>query len=444
MAIKLYQDKHPLINTFCLAYAAYILGMAVVVLMFMGILPLNEFTFHSSGIGIIIEALLFSYLLHYRVGLLRQQKSNAEDANTRKTRFLASASHDLRQPVHALELFSEALEDETLSSRGRVTLSYMKDCITSLNDLLTSLLDISRLDAGIVNPVYDHIDVFQLIQQLANNTQGQAKNKGLTIRTKGQSLWVNSDVCLLKNTLRNLLSNALKYTNKGGVLISCRARKNEVWVEVWDTGIGISDKEMAYVFDEFYQINHAERDRTQGLGLGLSIVIREMNILEHTFSLHSRKNQGTLARIKLKRVTPIASQISSKEIRNVNIVNRLVGKKILIIDDDEIILIATQNLVEKWNCEVATARNLKEATNICKQFIPDIIISDFRLKGYVTGIEVIEELRILLNTEVAAILITGDTSPDRLKQAQSSGLTLLHKPVQPAKLRAAINRAFFS
>ena len=370
---------------------------------------------------------------------LKVSNKEAEEANKRKTRFLASASHDLRQPVHALELFSEALNAEKLSPRGEDTLAYLKESISSLNGLLTSLLDISRLDAGIIKPNFETLDVSVLVKRLAQNFDDIAKDKDLDLRIRCQPCWVYSDSALLENTLRNLLSNAIKYTNKGGVLLNCRCRKseNEIWIEIWDTGIGIPESEMKFIFDEFYQINNIERDRQQGLGLGLAIVCRETKILGHSFSLYSHEGQGTLVRLKLRRVAP--KLISSQKIENTKKIDRLAGSKIIIIDDDESILVATRLVLEQWGCDIETASNLEEAVSICKGFLPDVIISDFRLRENLTGIDVIEQLRLQLNQVVPAILITGDTAPDRLQQAQESGLILLHKPLKPAKLRAAIN-----
>lgn len=370
---------------------------------------------------------------------LKISNKEAEEANKRKTRFLASASHDLRQPVHALELFSEALNAEKLSPRGKDTLAYLKESISSLNGLLTSLLDISRLDAGIIKPNFETLDVSVLLKRLAQNFDDISKDKGLELRIRCQQSWVYSDSALLENTLRNLLSNAIKYTKKGGILLNCRCRKEEgeVWIEIWDTGIGISASEMNFIFDEFYQINNIERDRQQGLGLGLAIVCRETKILGHSFSMHSHEGQGSLARLKLRRIDP--NLISPQKTEETKKTDRLAGSKIIIIDDDESILVATRLVLEQWGCDIETASNLEEAISICKLFVPDVIISDFRLRENLTGIDVIEHLRLQLDRVVPAILITGDTAPDRLQQAQDSGLILLHKPLKPAKLRAAIN-----
>jgi len=436
MIVKLFKDDHPLVLMFAFAYLAYILGMGIVLLMFMGILPLNEFTFHSSGMGIIIEVVLFSYLLHHRVRLLTQQKMKAEGANKRKTRFLASASHDLRQPVHALELFSASFIGEKLTTRGQETLFYMKESIASLSELLTSLLDISRLDAGIVEPSIGQTDVFTLITRLANNSKVHAENKGLKLHIKAQHLWVESDAILLENSLRNILTNAIKFTQKGGVLISCRPRKDQVWIEIWDTGIGMPEDQLEHVFDEFYQINSIVQNQKQGLGLGLSIVMREMDMLGHSLSIHSREGRGTLVRIKLQRIYPKFNlQSTLPKIAT----NSLENKKILIIDDEEAIVVATKGLMNNWGCIVETASNFANASAICQHFIPDVIISDFRLQEGANGIDVIKKLQLQLGQQIPAILVTGDTEVDKLQLAQESQLMLLHKPVKPAKLRVATN-----
>ncbi|MFW5425797.1 MAG: hybrid sensor histidine kinase/response regulator [Methylophagaceae bacterium] len=370
--------------------------------------------------------------------LVRQltvSSKKAEEANNRKTRFLASASHDLRQPIHALGLFSEALSTEKLSSKGHNTLSFLKQSVTSLSKLLDSLLDISRLDAGIITPSIGAVDLSQLMQNLSGDFKVECQSKGLKWRVRCQQAWVKSDSILLENILRNLLSNAVRYTDKGGILFNCRQRKEEVWIEIWDTGIGISTKEQEQVFDEFYQINNAERDRQQGLGLGLAIVQKQAQLLGHDLSLVSRLGKGTRFRLKLQSTPPSGPSIQA----NVIISKQLTDRHILIIDDDDAILEGMKITLEAWGCQVFTASNLDEATVVCNQTTPNVIISDFRLRDHVTGIDVVQQLRTQLKQTIPALLITGDTAPDRLQQAQQSDLILLHKPVQPAKLRAALN-----
>jgi CheY-like chemotaxis protein len=272
------------------------------------------------------------------------------------------------------------------------------------------------------------------MQNLSGDFKIECQSKVLKWRVRCRQAWVKSDSILLENKLRNLLSNAIRYTNKGGVLFSCRQRKDEVWIEIWDTGIGISAKEQEQVFDEFYQINNAERDRQQGLGLGLSIVQKQAQLLGHDLSLISRLGKGTRFRLKLKSTTPSEPSMQDRLILS----KQLTGRHILIIDD-EAILEGMKMTLEAWGCQVFTASNQDEATFVCRQTTPNVIISDFRLRDGVNGIDVVQQLRSQLKQTVPALLITGDTAPDRLQQAQKSDLILLHKPVQPAKLRAALN-----
>jgi CheY-like chemotaxis protein/anti-sigma regulatory factor (Ser/Thr protein kinase) len=366
---------------------------------------------------------------------LKNSVDEANEANARKTRFLASASHDLRQPVHALGLFSDALGNEKLSSTGKQTLSFLKQSVSSLSGLLESLLDVSRLDAGIVSPSMNAIDVSQLINNISIDTKPLCLAKGLELRVHCKSCWAYSDSVLLENILRNLLSNAIRYTEHGGILLSCRQRHDEIWIEVWDTGIGISDVEQKQIFDEFYQVNNVKRDREQGLGLGLAIVQKQAVLLDHGLSLASRVGKGSRFRLKLK----VASPQDNKQAVNGFVSPSLKQFCILVIDDDKIILEGMRITLEAWGHDVYTATNLEDAIITCKQSEPDIIISDFRLHDQITGIDVIQTLRKQLDTNTPALLITGDTAPDRLQQAQKSDLLLLHKPVQPAKLRAALN-----
>jgi len=273
------------------------------------------------------------------------------------------------------------------------------------------------------------------MQHLSHNAEVECQSKGLKWHSRYQQVWVYSDNILLENILRNLLSNAIRYTDKGGVLFSCRQRSNQVWIEIWDTGIGISETEQEQVFDEFYQINNAERDRQQGLGLGLAIVQKQAQLLDHELSLISHIGKGSRFRLKLK----LATQFSLTQTDQSAVFEQLSNQKILVIDDDNAILEGMKMTLENWGYHVFIALDLDEAISNCRQTIPDVIISDFRLRANMNGIDVVQQIRKQFNKNIPAFLITGDTAPDRLRQAQQSDLILLHKPVQPAKLRATLN-----
>lgn len=366
---------------------------------------------------------------------LKKGTKDAEESNRRKTRFLASASHDLRQPIHALGLFSEALTSENLSPNGVNTLSFLKQSVTSLRELINSLLDISRLDAGIITPNFGAVNVSDLIEILKHDFEEECKAKNLKLYTQGSEAWVYSDSILLENILRNLINNAIRYTQKGSVVLSCKQQNNIVLIEVLDTGVGISESEQALIFDEFYQINNTSHAHQQGLGLGLAIVQSQAKLLKHKLSVHSRVGHGTCFRLRLKPADP--SMYSSQRDNFVDSM-QLMSFDILIIDDDEAILEGMKMTLEEWGCRITTASSLNEAITLCIHHKPDIIISDFHLRDQVTGLDVVKRLREQLDKTVPALLITGDTAPERLQEAQQNDLILLHKPVKPAKLRAAI------
>jgi signal transduction histidine kinase/CheY-like chemotaxis protein len=368
---------------------------------------------------------------------LEVSKDKAEEANRRKTRFLASASHDLRQPVHALGLFSEALSHEKLSESGQHSLTFLKASISSLSELLNSLLDISRLDAGVIKPKFEPVDIAHLLERLFNDHQLQANEKGLLLKLKNNDCFALSDSTLLENILRNIITNSIKYTQQGKILIACRKKpNNQIWIDIWDTGVGIEADEQPHVFDEFYQIDNQHRDSQQGLGLGLAIVQRQVKLMGHQLSLYSKPQKGTLVRLKLTETSPPNTSLVANDAFT-NTPEKL--KHILIIDDNEQVLNGMQLTLQKWGYQTMAALNGNEAEKLCTTTLPDIIICDFRLSDNENGIKVIERIKTVFKKDIPSLLITGDTAPDRIQQAESSGLILLHKPVKPAKLRAALN-----
>jgi CheY-like chemotaxis protein len=299
------------------------------------------------------------------------------------------------------------------------------------------LLDISRLDAGVIKPKFESVDIAQLLERLFNDHQLQANEKGLTLKLKSNTCFAVSDSTLLENILRNIITNSLKYTQQGKILIACRKKpNNQIWIDVWDTGVGIEADEQSHVFDEFYQIDNQHRDSQQGLGLGLAIVQRQVTLIGHQLELYSKPQKGTLVRLKLTETSsPSPSFLPNDTFTN----TPEKFKHILIIDDNEQILNGMQLTLQKWGYQTMTALNGKDAEQLSTITLPDIIICDFRLGDNENGIKVIERLKELHKQDIPALLITGDTAPDRIQQAENSGLILLHKPVKPAKLRTALN-----
>jgi signal transduction histidine kinase len=373
---------------------------------------------------------------------LRKEKEKSDQANAAKTRFLASASHDLRQPVHSLALFNEVLEQEVQSERGRQVLGHMDNAIDALNQLLTSLLDISKLDAGIVVPEVCHFDVASVLHSLYNEFKYDADKKGLQLDKTACYYRVKSDPALFGNILRNLLGNAIRYTPTGKVLLRCRQRGDRLAIQVWDSGPGISQADREHVFQEFHQLHNPERDRSQGLGLGLAICRRLADLLGHRLYLRSRPGRGSVFTLEL----PLAlehTQISTTPLPRAagGMPSVLQGKVVMFIDDELTVREATETVLTSWGCQVLSAEGIDMALELAAavEYPLDIIISDYRLRDHTTGTEAIEALQRQAGRSIPAVLVTGDTDPQRLKEARQSGHILLHKPIKPAQLRTVLN-----
>ncbi len=365
---------------------------------------------------------------------LRVQKDAAEAASLAKTRFLAAASHDLRQPVHALSLFVGALRGNHLAPEPARLVDLIEDSVNAMDGLFSALLDISRLDAGVVAPDWKIFPVQELLDRLQRDYAAEAAEKSLSLRVRPCAATVRSDPVLLERILRNLLSNAIRYTDSGGILIGCRPGR-ALRIEVWDTGRGIPAAQAERVFEEFFQLHNPERDRSQGLGLGLAIVRRLAVLLDHTLVLHSRPGHGSVFSITVPRAQ--AATIAAAAPAPVGARHGL----IFVVDDEPAIQEGMRSLLAGWGHSVLCAGSgddmLARAVT-CPQR-PDVIICDYRLRADETGLQVIERLRAEYNDDIPALLITGDTAPDRLAEAVGSGLLLLHKPVANSRLRAAVN-----
>lgn len=360
-------------------------------------------------------------------------------ANEAKSRFLAAASHDLRQPMHALGLFIAQLRERISDSGTLVLVGKVESAVTALQELLDALLDISRLDAGVVTATTADFRLQPMLARLDATFAPQAEGKGLRLRAAPTTLAVRSDPVLIERILLNLLSNAVHYTTRGGILIGCRRRGPNVRIEVWDSGIGIALEQCEAVFQEFYQLGNPERDRRKGLGLGLAIAARLARLLHTRVDLRSRPGRGSVFAIELPRGTeraeaPAASIVTPPE--------ALRGARVMVVDDDALVLDAMASLLTQWGCEVSTAANGAEAlARICGGAgAPDVLLCDYRLPDGETGVDVIAQLRAAAGSEIPATLVTGDTAPERLREAREAGYPLLHKPLQPAKLRALLEQ----
>jgi len=373
---------------------------------------------------------------------LQTKTDEAQQATLAKSRFLAAASHDLRQPLHTLSLFVDVLK-ESKSDRERATLFPRIDLsLDALRKLFDALLDVSRLDAKVVKPEISHFDVAELLKSLLAEFKPAAREKHLEIKMHAAAAIVVSDRLLLERVLRNLISNAIRYTDSGDILLSARLRGDRVLLQVWDTGIGIPEQSQQEVFVEFQQLHNAHRDRTEGLGLGLALVRRLCLLLDHPLELRSQPGKGSVFSVSLPRGG--ARLLARNEAAAPAHSWDLSGRRILVIDDERGILEATQSLLSKWGCEVVIAESLDDAVVELnrREITPDMVLSDLRLRDDKTGIEAIDAIRNRFGESIPGILITGDTEPEQIKHAKQSGYELLQKPVRPAHLRSVIHHHF--
>ena len=367
-------------------------------------------------------------------------RKEAEEANRMKTRFLAAASHDLRQPLHALGLFSDSLQRRISDPEQKAIAEHIWESVEALEQTFDALLDISRLDAGIVQPKTEAFALMTLFERVAADCVPEAAAKGLELRVHATRLATRSDPVLVEQILRNLVSNAIRYTDRGRVLIGCRAHGPAVRVEVWDTGIGIAEDKGTRIFDEFYQAD--ERDRRKGLGLGLAIVRRVANLLSIRIELESTVGRGSVFRFRLPRCAlPAVGKPLAVE-TPVAAVGPLREAIVLVIDDDAPVLEAMREALRSWGVTAVTARSLPCALARlpeCGRY-PDAIVSDFRLGQGASGIDAIKRIQHELGVAIPAMIITGDTAPKSLRVIQASGYCFLPKPVTAERLRMQLTK----
>lgn len=372
---------------------------------------------------------------------LREKKEEAEKANFDKTRFLAAASHDLRQPMHALGLFMGELHQRITTAEQRQIVDKVEEAVAAMSGLLESLLDISKLDAGVVVPQLQEIDIAMLTHRLLEVFSAQAAQKFITLRVRCPSARVFTDPILLERILLNLLGNAIRYTPEHGtVLLGCRKRGNHLRIEIRDSGTGIAAQDQTRIFQEFVQLENAARERSKGLGLGLPIVQRLCKLLQNPLSLHSELGAGTTFSVEVPLV-PVLHELLAEPSRSFiaagEAASDFIGLKVLVVDDDELVRKGTGGLLASWGCQVTPAESLAEVKQKSGQQF-DMVICDYRLPDG-NGLELFDCISAHIDTKPAFILISGDTSPEILQQVAAHGLHLLHKPVRPAKLRSLMN-----
>lgn len=370
-------------------------------------------------------------------------KENAERANLSKTRFLAAASHDVLQPLNAAHLSISALADLQTSEEGKKLVQQVERSLETMDDLLRTLLDISKLDAGVVRPEVTNVPLETLFAGLRSDFQPLASKKGLKLRFRPTSLSARSDRTLLGRILQNIVSNALRYTAEGGVLVGTRRRGGKVMVEVADTGCGIPEDQHQAIYEEFHRGPMSVQSELSGggLGLGLSIVRRMVDALDHRISFRSVVGRGTVFRLELPvgaavKMETGAPQIEPERPRGYG----LFGTKVLLVDNDLNVLDAMGALLARWQCDVRAARSTEAALDELGDtgWVPDIIIADQHLDQGELGSDTINQARAYLQRNVPALIITADASEEMEHISRATGVELMRKPVQPAQLRALL------
>ncbi len=368
---------------------------------------------------------------------LREQKETAEQAIRAKSNFFASASHDLRQPLHALGLFHDALRYRIQEPENLAIMDKISSSTQALNELLHGMLDISKLDASVVENKPKDINLQESLRLVYSEFSARANEKDLQLTfdlAPEINVWV--DPVLFERVVRNLVDNAIKYTDKGFVGMSAKIAEDLVHLKISDTGIGIPSNQQENVFSEFNQLGNPERDKQKGLGLGLSIVRRLCRLMHVGIELSSQENQGTTVLLTL----PLGK--STDEIEQEMSDSMTVGdSKILVIEDDFAILEGMSLLLETFGFQVLKAIDSEQALEISKVSRPDLIIADYRLPGSIDGLELIDAIRDQHEICMPAVLVTGDTAPDRMRKTESADVVVLHKPVEPEVLESTITEA---
>jgi signal transduction histidine kinase/ActR/RegA family two-component response regulator len=433
---------------------------------------------HSDGVNLFLAAIGTVYLLFaLRRGVLQNRELTSalmlrfenesladrlgaqiaatERASDEKTRFLAAASHDLRQPLHAIALFGAALQNALQSHPERQNAERLMRAVHALGGSLDTMLDVSRLDAGVITPEIQPVSLGAVLVSLNHVFVARADQAGLQLRIQASAVWVRTDPQLLQRMLSNLVDNALKYTLRGGVVVRVRARGERVWVEVRDTGIGIAPGQLDRIFEEFYQINNSERDRARGLGIGLSIVQRLSRLLAHPVQVQSRVGLGTRFRVEMPAVcAPAAMALnatvgaSAPRERPHRIPTRsqppALSRRVLLIDDEAQIRQAMTGLLCSYGFDVQAvsdegmaAMALSQADTEGRPF--ELLLCDYRLANGGSGLDAGLRLRWRNGVRLPLLLITGETAPDRLRRVRESDVPVLFKPVDADRLLDAID-----
>jgi PAS domain S-box-containing protein len=368
----------------------------------------------------------------------RTAKEQADRANQAKSRFLAAASHDLRQPLQSLLLFVNVLQNYVSGDRGTATLAHLQRGLDAMRDLLDSLLDISRLDAGIIEMSIEDFPVQALLDEIGGTFTPVAIAKGVQLEVATCPAAVRSDRTLLGRMVRNLVENAVRYTDSGHISIGCREIDGRLMIEVEDTGVGILPDDLGRIWEEFQQVGNLERNRTQGLGLGLAIVQRLSQLLDHPVSVRSHPGAGSVFGIEI----PLGSPGAPGPQPALSPAGNDEGRLVVLVDDDELVLEALQEILKTWGFAVLSASSMDDALSRLRNTSrrPDIILTDYQLGRGDFGTDVVIAIREMFDADIKGAILTGETRLDRVRDATQHGLEIIHKPVTPQQLDAVLRK----
>nr|MBP9088843.1 hybrid sensor histidine kinase/response regulator [Kofleriaceae bacterium] len=424
------------VQLFNIMYATYLVGVLA--------MSRQNYQTLRTSLRLRYENLDLAKSLAQRNATEAAARAEAEATGRDKTRFLAAASHDLRQPMHALAMFVSALKAEPLAARSEHLVGRIDSTVQALQQQLDSLLDISRLDAGGIAAQARALDVRSLARQIETVFATMAQQKGLRLRLMAPPLGLMTDPDMVAQVVRNLVANAIRYTTRGSVVVAFRRRGDYVRIQVWDTGVGIPVDQYAAIFREFHQLGNPQRDRTQGVGLGLAIVERLARLLQTHVEVRSQLGRGSVfwfdipaadnasavPRTARPTAPPFPAQASD---------HQEISLTILIIDDDALVRESMSLLLQSWGHQVVQAMDLGTSVAAITQHDRfDIIITDFRLPQQQTAFDVINALAAARSPLPPVLVITGETAPAQIRLIHGSGYRVLHKPVVPAVLRQAL------
>ena len=381
----------------------------------------------------------------YLAESLAVQKHVAEEASLAKTRFFAAASHDLRQPLHAIGLLAASLNDPAATSEQRTkTADHIVNNVDALNQLFNQVLDLARIESGVTQVIRMHFRLSELFERVGNQYWPQAAAKGLALRIAPTSIVIHDDPVLLERVLSNLLSNAVRYTEEGAIWMGFRraGRRMGGFIEVRDSGIGIPQSEQDHIFEEFYQVANPQRDARQGHGLGLPTVKRLIGLLGSELQLRSVPGRGSVFRFAIQLGDPTRA-VAGLSDAAAAVVTTAQGRHVLCIDDDPSILAGLASLLGRWGCIVRGARDERDALEaLATGFVPDAVLCDYQLANHRTGAQALAAVRDALRRggceNVVTLLITGDMASVELQALAAQGIPVLHKPVTPARLRRTL------